>query len=80
MPAKRPVPAKKAGAPRCRGPAKRMGLAGRVAMIAVAAAFFAALAQWVITPFLAQGEIRNQRQIAVSSGANLLADIARAPR
>ncbi len=46
-------------------------------MIAVAAAFFAALAQWVITPFLAQGEIRNQRQIAVDSGANLLADIAR---
>jgi diguanylate cyclase (GGDEF)-like protein len=54
-----------------------MGLAGRVAMIAVAAAFFAALAQWVVTPFLAQGEIRNQRQIAVDSGANLLADIAR---
>ena len=46
-------------------------------MIAVAAAFFAALAQWVITPFLAQDEIRNQRQIAVDSGANLLADVAR---
>lgn len=46
-------------------------------MIAVAAAFFAALAQWVITPFLAQGEIRNQRQIAVDSGVNVLADIAR---
>lgn len=57
--------------------AKRMGLAGRVAMIAVAAAFFAALAQWVVTPFLAQDEIRNQRQIAVDSGANLLADVAR---
>jgi diguanylate cyclase (GGDEF)-like protein len=62
-------------APRRR--ARRMGLAGRVAMIAVAAAFFAALAQWVITPFLAQDEIRNQRQIAVDSGVNLLADIAR---
>jgi len=60
-----------------RRPAKRMGLAGRVVMIAVAAAFFAALAQWVITPFLAQDEIRNQRQIAVASGANLLADVAR---
>lgn len=46
-------------------------------MIAVAAAFFAALAQWVVTPFLAQGEIRNQREIAVDSGANLLADITR---
>ena len=57
--------------------AKRMGLAGRVAMIAVAAAFFAALAQWVVTPFLAQDEIRNQRQIAVDAGANLLADVAR---
>jgi len=54
-----------------------MGLAGRVAMIAVAAAFFAALAQWVVTPFLAQDEIRNQRQIAVDAGANLLADVAR---
>ncbi len=46
-------------------------------MIAVAAAFFAALAQWVITPFLAQDEIRNQRQIAVDAGANLLSDVAR---
>jgi len=54
-----------------------MGLAGRVAMIAVAAAFFAALAQWVFTPILAQAEIRNQRQIAVDAGANLLADISR---
>lgn len=60
-----------------RRPAKRLGLSGRVAMIAVSAAFMAAIAQWVVTPFLAQGEIRNQRQIAVSSGANLLADVAR---
>ena len=58
-------------------PAKRMGLAGRVAMIAVAAAFMAALAQWVVTPIMAQGEIRFQRQTAVFSGANLLADISR---
>lgn len=57
--------------------AKRMGLSGRVAMIAVAAAFFAALAQWVITPIMAQGEIRLQRQTAVFAGANLLADVAR---
>ncbi len=56
---------------------KRMGLAGRVAMIAVAAAFFAALAQWVVTPILGQGEIRQQRQTAVIAGANLLADISR---
>jgi diguanylate cyclase (GGDEF)-like protein len=60
-----------------RRPAKRLGLSGRVAMIAVAAAFFAALAQWVITPFLAQDEIRFQRQTAVDSGANLLADVTR---
>ncbi len=58
-------------------PRKRMGLAGRVAMIAVAAAFFAALAQWVVTPIMAQGEIRLQRQTAVFAGANLLADISR---
>lgn len=56
---------------------RRMGLAGRVAMIAVAAAFCAALAQWVATPFMAQGEIRFQRQTAVFAGANLLADISR---
>jgi len=46
-------------------------------MIAAAAALLAALAQWVVTPFMAQGEIRNQRQIAVASGANLLADVTR---
>lgn len=56
---------------------QRLGLSGRVAMIAVAAALFAALAQWVVTPVMAQNEIRTQRQIAVSSGANLLADITR---
>lgn len=56
---------------------KRLGLAGRVAMIAVAAAVVAALAQWVIIPPLAQSEIRHQRHIAVTSGANLLADVAR---
>lgn len=82
MPAKKPLPARKAGAraarrPAKRPPAKRMGLAGRVAMIAVAAAFVAAIAQWVITPILAQGEIRNQRQIAAASGVDLLADISR---
>ncbi len=74
MPAKKDQPATKGGA---RKPRKRLGLAGRVAMIAVAAAFVAALAQWVVTPILAQGEIRNQRHIAVTSGANLLADVAR---
>ena len=77
MPAKIPLPAKKAGERASRRPAKRLGLAGRVAMIAVAAAFVAAIAQWAITPILAQGEIRNQRQIAVTSGASLLADVAR---
>ena len=75
--ARKPDKTAKARAAPKRRRAKRMGLAGRVAMIAVAAAFFAALAQWVVTPFLAQDEIRNQRQIAVDAGANLLADVAR---
>ena len=75
--ARKPDKTAKARAVQKRRRAKRMGLAGRVAMIAVAAAFFAALAQWVVTPFLAQDEIRNQRQIAVDAGANLLADVAR---
>ena len=74
MPAAKPA---KSAKPRPARRQKRLGLAGRVAMIAVAAAFFAALAQWVVTPFMAQGEIRNQRHIAVASGANLLADVAR---
>lgn len=77
MPAKKPLPADKARERTARRPPKRLGLAGRVAMIAVAAAFVSAIAQWVITPILAQGEIRNQRQIAVTSGASLLADVAR---
>ena len=76
-PARKPDKTAKDRAAPKRRRAKRMGLAGRVAMIAVAAAFFAALAQWVVTPFLAQDEIRNQRQIAVDAGANLLADVAR---
>ncbi len=82
MPAKKPLPAKTAGeraAPRSakRPPGKKLGLAGRVAMVAVVAAFLAAIAQWVVTPLMAQGEIRNQRQIAVASGVDLLADISR---
>jgi len=76
MPA-RTGPAKQAGKPPGPRAAKRLGLSGRVAMIAVAAALVAALAQWVITPLLAQSEIRYQRQTAVTSGANLLADVAR---
>lgn len=65
--------APKTGAKR---PRRRLGLSGRVAIIAVVAAFVAALAQWVVTPFLAQEEIRYQRQTAVFAGANLLADIS----
>ena len=69
--------AEKTGKAAARPPARRLGLSGRVALIAVAAAFVAALAQWVVTPVLAQGEIKMQRQIAVTSGAVLLADVAR---
>lgn len=58
-------------------PAKRrLGLAGRVTLIAIGAAIVATLAQWVATPFMAQGEVRNQQVIAVTSGVNLLADVA----
>jgi diguanylate cyclase (GGDEF)-like protein len=67
--------AKKTSGEKARRQGQRLGLSGRVAMIAVAAALFAALAQWVVTPIMAQHEIRTQRQIAVFSGANLLADI-----
>ena len=58
-------------------PAKRqLGLAGRVTLIAIGAAVVATLAQWVATPFMAQGEVRNQQAIAVTSGVNLLADVS----
>jgi diguanylate cyclase (GGDEF)-like protein len=58
-------------------PRRSFGIPSRVAAIGMAAAVLAALAQWIATPIMAQGEIRNQRQIAVFAGANLLADITR---
>ena len=58
-------------------PAKRrLGLAGRVTLIAICAALVATLAQWIATPILAQGEVRRQQVIAVTSGVNLLADVS----
>lgn len=58
------------------GPAGR-GLSGRVAMIAVCAALVAALAQWLATPLLAQGEISAHRRASAALGASLLADLSR---
>jgi len=55
---------------------RRLGLAGRVALIAIGAAIVATLAQWIATPIMAQGELRYQQSIAASSGANLLADVS----
>ena len=55
---------------------RRLGLAGRVALIAICAAIVATLAQWIATPIMAQGELRYQQSIAASSGANLLADVS----
>ncbi len=58
-------------------PAKRrFGLAGRVVFIAIGAAIVATLAQWVATPIMAQNEVRLQQSIAVTSGVNLLGDVA----
>lgn len=56
---------------------RQLGLAGRVALIALGAAILATLAQWVATPLMAQKEVRTQRTIAVTSAANLLADVSR---
>ncbi|MDP3494664.1 MAG: bifunctional diguanylate cyclase/phosphodiesterase [Hyphomonadaceae bacterium] len=70
-PAKRPKERKQ------KRPAKRrLGLAGRVALIAICAAVVATLAQWIATPYMAQGEVRTQQAIAVTSGVNLLADVS----
>lgn len=55
---------------------RRFGLACRVAAIALGAAIVATLAQWIATPIMAQNEIRLQQAIAVSSGVNLLGDVA----
>jgi diguanylate cyclase (GGDEF)-like protein len=62
--------------PKNRSGKRKLGLAGRVALIAICAAVVATLAQWVATPIMAQNEVRNQRAIAETSGANLLADVA----
>ncbi|MBK8840039.1 MAG: bifunctional diguanylate cyclase/phosphodiesterase [Hyphomonadaceae bacterium] len=74
------MPDKSAKRPRERKekrPAKRrLGLAGRVTLIAICAALVATLAQWIATPILAQGEVRRQQVIAVTSGVNLLADVS----
>jgi diguanylate cyclase (GGDEF)-like protein len=56
---------------------RKLGLAGRVALIALGAAVLATLAQWVATPLMAQKEVRTQRAIAVTSAVNLLADVSR---
>ncbi len=56
---------------------RQLGLAGRVALIALGAAILATAAQWVATPLMAQNEVRTQRAIAVTSAANLLADVSR---
>ena len=65
-----------------KGPEKRpgkrqLGLAGRVALIALGAAVLATMAQWIATPLMAQNEVRTQRAIAVTSAVNLLADVSR---
>ena len=65
------MPDKSAKRPRERKekrPAKRrLGLAGRVTLIAICAALVATLAQWIATPILAQGEVRRQ-QDALTDG------------
>lgn len=73
----RAITAGSAGEAGVRRPAKRrFGLACRVAAIALGAAIVATLAQWIATPIMAQSEIRRQQAIAVSSGVNLLTDVA----
>lgn len=70
-------PAKSSKARKDRRAAKRrFGLAGRVAWIAIGAAIVATLAQWIATPILGRGEVRKQQIIAVTSGVNLLTDVA----
>lgn len=54
-----------------------LGLAGRVALIACGAVIAATLAQWIMTPILAQGEIRSQREGATRAAVALFAGAAR---
>ncbi|HOY76365.1 MAG TPA: EAL domain-containing protein [Hyphomonadaceae bacterium] len=73
----RAITAGSAGESGARRPARRrFGLACRVAAIGLGAAIVATLAQWIATPIMAQNEIRLQQAIAVSSGVNLLTDVA----
>jgi diguanylate cyclase (GGDEF)-like protein len=55
----------------------KFGLAGRVALIACGAAVAATLAQWIITPLMAQNEVRYQRETATRAAAAVLAGGAR---
>ena len=55
----------------------KFGLAGRVALIACGAAIAATLAQWIITPMMAQNEVRYQRETATKAAAAVLAGGAR---
>jgi diguanylate cyclase (GGDEF)-like protein len=57
-------------------PDGKFGLAGRVALIACGAAIAATVAQWVITPFMAQNEVRVQRETATQAAATVLAGAA----
>ncbi len=54
----------------------KFGLAGRVALIACGAVIAATLAQWVITPVMAQNEVRYQRETATQAATSILAGAA----
>jgi diguanylate cyclase (GGDEF)-like protein len=57
----------------------RLGLAARVALIGCGAAIAATIAQWVMTPILAQKTFENARLTYAASAAQQLAMIAESP-
>ncbi len=57
----------------------RLGLAGRVALIGCGAAITATLAQWILTPVLAQKTFENARLVYAAGAAQQLALIAEQP-
>jgi diguanylate cyclase (GGDEF)-like protein len=57
----------------------RLGLAGRVALIACASAVVATLAQWVSTPIMMRNEFEQARLVYAASAAEQLATIVAAP-
>ncbi len=73
------MPAKTGKRAEKRSGKRQLGLAGRVALIALGAAILATIAQWVVTPILLRNTFDNARQVYAHGAAQQLALIVVGP-